>query len=79
MTRIAICCGMILLAAVLVVMSVSVPTEAAASPSAISAPDRAFLEDMEHRGVLYFWEQADPATGLVLDRADVDGRPRQGP
>lgn len=28
-----------------------------------------FLDDLSHRCFLYFWEQADPATGLVRDRA----------
>jgi hypothetical protein len=29
-----------------------------------------FLEDMIQRGCLYFWEQASPATGQILDRAN---------
>ena len=48
------------------------------APTAISAQDRAFLEDMEHRAVLYFWEQAEPSTGLVLDRASVNGGRAKG-
>ncbi len=79
MTRIAVCSAAVLLAALLTVLSVSFPSEAAPSPSVISIQDRAFLEDMEHRGVLYFWEQTDPATGLVLDRADVAGGRAKGP
>src|ERR1700733_14048918 len=39
----------------------------------ISAADRALVEDLEHRSFVYFWEQADHGTGLVLDRARVDG------
>jgi hypothetical protein len=35
--------------------------------------DQAFLEDLEHRAFLYFWEQADSRTGLVRDRARTDG------
>ncbi len=35
--------------------------------------DRAFLEDLQHRAFLYFWEQADPRTGLVRDRSLTDG------
>ena len=42
-------------------------------PAAISAEDRTFLEDLERRGILYFWEQSDPSTGLVRDRASADG------
>jgi hypothetical protein len=39
----------------------------------LSARDETFLEDLERRLFLYFWEQADPNTGLVLDRARTDG------
>ena len=33
------------------------------------------LDDLQHRAFLYFWEQADPHTGLVRDRAGADGGP----
>jgi len=39
----------------------------------LSQADKAFLEDLSQRSFLYFWEQADPTTGLVLDRARADG------
>ena len=45
----------------------------------MSAADRAFVEDLEHRSFEYFWEQADRGTGLVLDRARVDGGRAKGP
>lgn len=35
--------------------------------------DHAFLDDLGRRAFLYFWEQADPRTGLVRDRALTDG------
>ncbi len=35
--------------------------------------DRVFLEDYAKRCVRYFWEQADPRTGIVMDRARNDG------
>src|SRR5215218_7043345 len=35
----------------------------------------AFLEDLQQRSFRYFWEQADPKTGLVPDRARMDGSP----
>jgi hypothetical protein len=41
----------------------------------LSASDEAFLEDLEHRSFQYFWEQANPRTGLVLDRTRTDGSP----
>lgn len=43
--------------------------------SSLSASDKAFLDDLEHRSFRYFWEQADPHTGLVPDRARTDGSP----
>lgn len=35
--------------------------------------DDALLEDLCLRAFRFFWEQADPTTGLVLDRARTDG------
>ena len=47
-----------------------------ASPGiAQPASRQAFIEDLEHRSFLFFWERADPQTGLVLDRAKADGSP----
>ena len=39
----------------------------------LSQEDEQFLEDLEHRAFNYFWEEADPDTGLVPDRARIDG------
>ncbi len=39
----------------------------------LSTGDQAFLEDLSQRAFRYFWEQADPQTGLVRDRARTDG------
>src|SRR5579871_4362174 len=36
------------------------------------AGDEAFLDDLERQGCLFFWEQASPTTGQVLDRARND-------
>ena len=33
----------------------------------------AFIDDLQQRSFQYFWEQADPQTGLVPDRARMDG------
>jgi hypothetical protein len=41
--------------------------------SALSPTDQTFLEDLQHRSFQYFWDQGDPTTGLVLDRARMDG------
>lgn len=41
----------------------------------ISKQDDLFLEDLQRRSFNFFWEQADPETGLVRDRARTDGKP----
>jgi hypothetical protein len=43
-----------------------------ASPATpqLSEADSAFLDEMERQACLYFYEQADPSTGQVLDRAN---------
>jgi len=38
----------------------------------LSKDDEAFLDDLERQGCMYFWEQASPKTGQVLDRARND-------
>lgn len=40
---------------------------------ALDRSDDAFLNDVSRRAFLYFWEQSDPHTGLVLDRARNSG------
>jgi hypothetical protein len=42
-----------------------------APASVLSNEDDAFLEELERRNFLYFWEQASPETGLVRDRCNV--------
>jgi hypothetical protein len=37
-----------------------------------SKEDDAFLDDLERQGCMFFWEQASPKTGQVLDRARND-------
>jgi hypothetical protein len=39
-------------------------------PGALNPEENAFLDEMERQACLYFYEQADPATGQVLDRAN---------
>jgi hypothetical protein len=43
------------------------------STSRLSDSDDAFLDDLSRRAFLYFWEQSDASTGLVLDRSRADG------
>jgi hypothetical protein len=42
---------------------------------ALSPDDQRFLEDLSHRAFQFFWEQADPNSGIVRDRARADGEP----
>lgn len=49
------------------------------TPAAITSPDekpmddRAFLDQWQQRCFQYFWDQADPNTGMIADRAPADG------
>ena len=45
----------------------------------LSASDTAFVDDLQRRAVRYFVEQTDPSTGLVRDRAPVNGGPSTAP
>jgi len=39
----------------------------------VVAQKSSFVDDLQQRSFRYFWEQADPQTGLVPDRARIDG------
>ena len=41
------------------------------APSSLSPQDDQFLEEIEHGCFLFFWEQANPPTGLIKDRCNV--------
>jgi hypothetical protein len=49
------------------------PFQVAQAATRFSPTEELFLEDLEQRSFRYFWDQADPATGLVPDRARTDG------
>src|SRR6267142_6139212 len=55
--------------------SFTTPQLRAESLRQLSSEDQSFLEDLERRSFRYFWDQADPNTGLVPDRARADGSP----
>ena len=57
---------------VLLIATVASSQAIAASPK-LTSEDQQFLEDLEHRSFQYFWEEGDPDTGLVPDRARMDG------
>jgi hypothetical protein len=42
-------------------------------PTYLSPGDDAFLEEMEKANFQFFWEQANPQTGIVKDRCNVRG------
>ena len=46
-----------------------------AQRSTLAGADDALLEDLSKRSFMFFWEQADPVTGLVRDRSRTDGSP----
>ena len=69
-----ICRSSILLLAVFLSAAPSSLPSAPAAAS-FSPTDLQFLEDLEQRSFHYFWDQADPKTGLVPDRARTDGSP----
>src|SRR5712691_3797530 len=51
------------------------PVQRAEAGRRLSREDELFLEDLEQRSFRYFWNEADPQTGLVPDRARMDGSP----
>ena len=51
------------------------PAQRSAQRSTLTAADDALLEDLSKRSFMFFWEQADPATGIVRDRSRTDGSP----
>jgi hypothetical protein len=52
-----------------------VPSQEDASPAPTSSPfspeDDQLLNDLEHANFQFFWEQANPQTGLIKDRCNV--------
>ena len=53
------------------------PTMANAADAPVVTPEqRQFLDEWQQRCFRFFWEQADPATGLIADRAPADGSQR---
>jgi hypothetical protein len=70
--RAGVCAGLCRPEAALFAIPFQEPT-APAGPTkpALSESDDAFLEEMERANFLYFWEQANPETGMVRDRCNV--------
>src|ERR1019366_9096144 len=49
--------------------TLATPDQAAAEAAAPSPADAKFLDDLQQKAFLYFWEQTDLKTGLTKDRA----------
>jgi hypothetical protein len=87
--RLAIASGVVLIAALAVAAITSVAGARGRSAdqsrasrvetrTVVSAEDETLLEDLSRRSFLFFWEQADPSTGIVRDRSRTDGTPVEG-
>jgi hypothetical protein len=77
-------CGVLCLCAILLGSSVASGYAAQAQAGApapgtqvLSRLDIDLLDDIQRRSFRYFWDHADPHTGLVLDRVRSDGKPDQ--
>jgi len=55
--------------------SAAAPAQAERQRPILSTADDALLEDLSKRSFLFFWEQADPDTGIVRDRSRTNGSP----
>ena len=55
--------------------SMEADVQSVGTPATLSAAEDALLEDLSRRSFRYFWEQGDPHTGQVRDRARTDGSP----
>ncbi len=53
--------------------SVGVGSNLAPGAGIYSATDQAFLNDLENREVLYYWDETNASTGLVPDSANANG------
>jgi hypothetical protein len=50
-------------------------TDSTLNTGRLSNIDNDLLDDISRRSFRYFWDNTDPRTGLVLDRAQFDGKP----
>ncbi len=66
----------VMAAAALAVAPQAPDVRAPSTPPSVSytltSEDKALLEDLSRRSFEFFWEQADPSTGIVRDRARTD-------
>jgi hypothetical protein len=80
MTRCRVALALLATVVATLTLAQSTPSAQRAAPSrhaALTAEDDAFLEDLSKRTFMFFWEQADPTTGIVRDRSRTDGAPSE--
>jgi hypothetical protein len=66
------------LAALDIQTQASATSATAAEAPALSPEQDQFLNDLEHAGFLFFWEQGSPNTGMVKDRCNVQNNNQGG-
>ena len=66
-----------LIATLTLSVAFALASSAVAQRAAVSRDNDLFLEDLSKRTFMFFWEQADPATGIIRDRSRTDGSPTE--
>jgi hypothetical protein len=72
-----LCAAVVLLAACAAQRAPATPDQPSTSVAVytLGKTDDRFLEDLSRRTFRFFWEQADPNTGIIRDRSRTDGTP----
>ncbi|HET7206507.1 MAG TPA: glucoamylase family protein [Terriglobales bacterium] len=60
-------------AVVLTLAGKGLPSDVFTSPASILPRDHDLLDDLQRAAFEYFWNEADPNTGLIRDRANANG------
>lgn len=68
-------CSVLLMAACHRTHVARLPRPPYSATDQLTADDERFLEDLSRRSFQFFWEQADPTTGIIRDRSRTDGSP----
>jgi predicted esterase len=61
-----------------VCLATATPASQEATRQSLTRDDAAVLEDVSQRAFQFFWNEADPTTGIVRDRARTDGAAHDG-
>src|SRR5258705_13114006 len=65
-------------AAVLPFAGRSLASDVLPSSSELAVSDLILLDELERAAFEFFWNESDPVTGLVMDRAKADGGGQRG-